>query len=132
MAEDKLTGLEERAVRIFSYVGANEELRAGTVRIQHCGARERFKRALTVGGATWALALFCVLLPLVHFVLVPTLLIAGPCIAVYLWNQEAVLLDGKGECPQCKNTFMITRRAVKFPFSEVCEHCQASVRIESI
>src|SRR5262249_12941163 len=63
---------------------------------------ERTRRALIGWGACWGLAIVAVFIPLLHFILVPALLIAGPLVARARWNEKATVLDVRGTCPGCE------------------------------
>jgi hypothetical protein len=110
--------------------GYDEATAPGELRIQEWNKRERTLRAMKFGGACLGLAIVSVILPLLHFVLVPGFLLAGPIVAFVVLGQEAVVLGGKGICPYCKKTMTIVRNAPRFPISDMCEHCQKSVKIE--
>lgn len=112
--------------------GYDEVTTHGELRVQEWNKRERILRALKFGGACLGLAIVSIILPLLHFVLVPGLLLAGPIVAFFVLRQEAVVLGGKGTCPYCKKTMKIVRSAPRFPISDMCEHCHKSVTIELV
>lgn len=130
-AKKKYGELMQRGRRVFVIIKGNEDQgEPGELRIQEWNKRERVMRAMKFGGACWGFAIFSVILPLLHFVLVPGFLIAGPIIAFVVFGQEAVVLGGSGTCPHCKKTMKIVRNAPRFPLSDMCEHCQKSVEVE--
>src|SRR5690349_21813294 len=73
----------------------------GTVRIREWSKRDRSRRALKFWGGAWILALALVPIPIVHFVLVPALIIAGPIGAWVISTQGASILGGESVCPEC-------------------------------
>jgi hypothetical protein len=81
-------------------------------------------------GLFWGLAVVSVLLPVVHFVLVPALLIAGPITALARYRRASGVLGGEGVCPECDALLTVESAADEWPFSEVCETCGAAVRIQ--
>ncbi|MBC7386960.1 MAG: hypothetical protein H7301_12475 [Cryobacterium sp.] len=103
---------------------------AGSVKIITWSKKERTRRALKMLGACWAVGLFCVILPVIHFVLVPGLFIAGIVFFSNLISQETLVLGGKGECPECHQSFAISRGKDRFPMAEVCESCRANLSID--
>lgn len=72
-----------------------------TVRARHRDAKARFTRAVMTWAAGWGLAVAAVFLPLLHFVLVPLLLIGGPALAWQRMREAATLVDAHGACPAC-------------------------------
>jgi hypothetical protein len=102
----------------------------GTVELKVWDKKERTTRALKALGLTWGLAVASILIPILHFILVPSLILAGPIVFFWIAGQEQVILGGKGICPECGKEFEIVRTAVKWPISDMCNHCQAEVKIE--
>ena len=101
----------------------------GKITVQFWDSKDRTRRAFKFWGICWGGAMFAVILPLIHFVLVPSLLLAGPCVAVYLLTRESVVLGGQGTCPACQAALPIARTAYRFPISDVCSSCQSWVKI---
>ena len=67
----------------------------------HRSARDRSLRAAKTWAVCWALAVAAVFLPLLHFVLVPALLAAGPLMAWRRLHETASLVSAEGRCPAC-------------------------------
>ncbi len=72
----------------------------------------RIMRAALVWGGCWAAAFVCIFIPLLHFVLVPSLLIAGVVLGVTRLREDVTLATIDGACPRCKTqrTFVIGGR----------------------
>lgn len=64
-------------------------------------AAERMARAAKALGLTWAAAAAAVFLPVLHFVLVPTLVLAGPVAALVRYRERRSLRGFDGVCPAC-------------------------------
>ena len=90
----------------------------------------RMKRALRTLGYFWAGALFSVILPGLHFILVPGLFLAGPIVAWWLFDQESVVAGGEADCPRCAKRFVIARHKTDASWDELCNHCQTQVKIK--
>jgi hypothetical protein len=101
----------------------------GEVRAKYYDKGERYERALKVFGLLWGIALFCVIIPLAHFVLVPGFLLAGPVAAYFFYNQTDIILDGSGDCPACGKPFKAARASIHWPIDDVCSECHNSVEI---
>jgi hypothetical protein len=117
-------------VTIVGYPDANTV--TGEIRVQFWRKRERVVRALKAGGACWGMAIVTVFIPLMHFVLVPTLLLAGPIMVYLTIRQESVVLGGEGTCPNCKAFLPIAQAAYHFPISDMCTKCQSNIKIHPV
>lgn len=108
----------------------NSQTSKGEILIQFWNKKERTKRALKFGGMCWGFAIVCVFIPLLHFILVPGFLIAGPIVAFVVLSRESAILGGKGLCPYCNAALPIARAPYRFPISDLCTQCQSSLKIE--
>jgi hypothetical protein len=70
--------------------------------VQRHDAAARSARALKTLGITWGCAVIAVFLPLLHFVLVPLLLLGGPVLAYQKSREAVTLLTATGACPACQ------------------------------
>ncbi len=103
-----------------------------TLEIQDLDKEERRKLFLKIWFGGWGLAVACVFLPMIHFVLVPALLIGSPIAASYKAKQTSVVLGGKGICPACKAELKISKGPVKWPLEETCTACWRETIIKPI
>lgn len=101
----------------------------GEVTLQFWDQKARFRRAAQTWAACWGGAIIAVLIPLVHFILVPTLLLAGPIAASIIYGQKDVVLGGTGTCPHCGKPFDIVRNKLSWPLSDICASCQKEAKI---
>lgn len=81
-------------------------------------------------GICWGIGLFCVIIPIVHFFAVPALLIAGPFVAFWIFDQENRILDGVIACPKCGKDYAMEPGRFKWPIREICPNCHESATIE--
>ncbi len=116
------------SVKITSF---REKVSQGEVEQKIWDKRERTMRGLKALGVSWGLAVFAVVIPILHFVLVPLLLVIGPFAFYYVAGQKEIILGGKGLCPECEREFEIVRSTAKWPLSDLCNHCHAQLKIES-
>jgi hypothetical protein len=65
---------------------------------------DRLKRALTALGACWGIGLLCVLIPIAHFVLVPSFFVLGIVLFVKRLGDQATMVGLSGTCPRCQAT----------------------------
>jgi hypothetical protein len=79
----------------------------GILHVRHFDGRKRLLRALGVLGACWGVGLATVIIPLVHFVVPPVMLVLGPVLA---WRRYQVRMQNErvtGSCPSCGQTISI-------------------------
>ncbi len=95
--------------------------------IKEYNPRERGMRALKIGAAFWGGAVVSVLVPVLHFVLVPGLFISGPIMAWIQYKQENQIHDAKITCPECKKDIEIKKISGNWPLKSVCPHCSAQM-----
>jgi hypothetical protein len=114
-------------VRIESVHGRTS---AGTVDLRIWEKSERTRRGLKALGIAWGIALCSVLIPILHFILVPTFLLAGPVAFVWVAAREREILGGQGVCPECGKPLPIVRAPVRWPLSDMCAACQSTLKIE--
>jgi len=62
---------------------------------------QRLGRALAGLGMCWALALGGLFIPVAHFILVPTFVVAGIVVAIKRAREDRRLLLLRGACPRC-------------------------------
>lgn len=118
-----------RTVPVIVRGGMETPNSTGTVQIITWSKQERTRRGLKMLGWCWGVGLFCIILPLIHFVAVPALFFAGIFMFFRQANEETLVLGGTGNCPECKKTFKISRGKDQFPMAEVCDDCRANLSI---
>ncbi len=102
----------------------------GRVRIQYFSNHERAIRGIKYGGLCLLLAAGFILIPLLHFILVPLTALASPFVGVLFSRQKSVLVGGIGDCPVCSKGFLITKSIIPFPVTQTCKSCSGRVRVD--
>lgn len=91
--------------------------------------RQRLKRALSILGYVWFAALLTVMVPVLHLALVPSLLLAGPVAAVFVFRTRVRLDPGvRVVCPRCASVFSVESEHYGWPLRLSCRHCFAAIR----
>jgi hypothetical protein len=80
----------------------------------------------------WGAAVLSILLPVVHFVLVPLFFILGIVFAILARKDRFEITDGKVACPNCKKEITVEKAAFAEYHSEICQHCACVVRISPV
>jgi hypothetical protein len=121
-------GISEHAARI-TCIG--REPTTARLRLRHFSARERALRALRALLVCWAMAVAFVLVPLLHFVLVPAMLVAGPLFALQRRKERVIVLDATGSCPACGGPVGGPLGTAPRPRMRLrCEGCGREVHLE--
>jgi hypothetical protein len=102
----------------------------GEVRVQSFNSKDRLKRAFKFLGIFWGAGLAAAFIPLLHFVLVPLLLIIGLVASLTAYSATSVILGGGGPCPECGANLPIARMANKPPLTDLCTQCRRNVILE--
>lgn len=119
----------EEKVRVEIKVNETQKPNFGEISVHHWDKKDRIKRSAKLGAMCLGVAAFCVLIPILHFVLVPSFLIAAPIVFMYFLGQENIISGGMGTCPSCEKPLPIVRAPYRFPLHELCTHCRKSLRI---
>ncbi len=121
----------EKIVRVKLTKGNLPETN-GQVKLITWDKNERVWRASKALMICWFLAVGGILIPILHFVIVPFFLLLGPLLFFVLYSESKGQLGGKGICPECKKEFDIEPGKKTFPFDDVCNHCKAHSQIDII
>ena len=119
--------ISEIEIKIEANVG--KQTASGAARIRVLKPLERVKKTLRKLGLFWGIGLFCVLFPLVHFVLVPLFLLLGIYFAVRTATSDQFIVSGLVLCPECHKPFILKPALARWPLDGVCENCLQSIQI---
>lgn len=111
--------------------GPGAEPRTARVEISVLEPLDRLKRAASAFGVGLAAAAFAVLIPIVHFVLVPSALLLGIGIGIRRLGQGKTFRGGAGTCPYCgaQQQFTLLGR-FHLPKTLYCSSCQRELYLE--
>jgi len=85
---------------------------------------ERLKRALARLGAVWGAAIFAIAIPILHFILVPGLLLLGPVVAVLAFRARVRADANTGiGCPKCGSPVSAVGGTYGWPLRLACGEC---------
>ncbi len=92
---------------------------------------DRAMNAAKMLGLCWLIALITVFIPIAHFILVPSFLIAGPVMAFLRYRATSACKKITTRCPACNQEVDISLEAnTKLPLYTYCPACDASLKIE--
>ena len=111
--------------------GPGAEPRTAVVEIGVLEPLDRLRRAGSAFGVGLAAAALAVLIPIVHFVLVPSALLLGLGVGIRRLGQGRTFRGGKGACPYCgaQQQFTLLGR-FHLPKAVYCSSCQRELYLE--
>ena len=93
----------------------------------------RMRRAVLALGATWLLALPAIFFPVLHFVLVPGLIIAGMVLGAVRLREDRTLARLRGTCPRCGMALDLAPGGrFRLPRSAQCVHCKNQLTLGAV
>jgi len=91
---------------------------------------DALKRALKMAGLFLVLAFVTLFIPLAHFVLVPSFLIASVVVPLSVYKIREAYERAEGECPTCGKEVAIKLDAKdRLPLWRYCPECDNSVQL---
>jgi DNA-directed RNA polymerase subunit RPC12/RpoP len=108
---------------------SEREPTAGVVRVSRLSVGARVARSLKVLAILWAVAVGCLPLPGLHFVLVPGFFVAGIVFAVERTRASVVVDDTELPCPKCGKRVPVEPGTTGWPVRVQCNECSARLML---
>lgn len=102
-----------------------------TVSVRQHSRPDRLRRAARAWAGCWGAAIAAVFLPVLHFILVPSLLVGGPLYAMVMMRERVTVLGADGACPACgaeQHPRMKTGASERMEFR--CESCRRALALK--
>ena len=107
-----------------------KEPSAAVVSLRRRSRRERVVAVARTWAICWLAAVVAVFLPVLHFILVPALLIGGPFYALSMRHEHATLLSARGPCPACGAEVRHTQQRRAVPSVALrCDGCGRALEL---
>jgi len=90
---------------------------------------ERTRNALRTFGLLITFTFASVFIPILHFVLVPTLFITSFVLAMDKMGEKMRSEGGKGECPKCHKEFNVQPSKWGVKITNNCDHCHEDLEM---
>lgn len=116
-------------IKILAHAG-DEKRGYGEIEVHHFSPKERIANSLKKLMLFWGLAAVCVLIPGLHFVLVPLFLIVGIYFFQKTYKIKSQAVQGHVNCPACQKNIVIGKSLLDWPLTEICQNCVTTVRIQ--
>jgi DNA-directed RNA polymerase subunit RPC12/RpoP len=95
--------------------------------VEICNQRELVVQAIKKLGLFWGIGIVCILIPVMHFFLVPTFLILGVVLAARTLKFKHRMKAATYDCPECKKKNIIKELWFKDDEHIRCEHCSVQL-----
>ena len=118
------------SVQVHVFESAKEPMPA-QLEVHALAPPERVMRGLKRLGAIWVAAVLCVFIPLLHFVLVPGLLLAGPWFAWQAARVGVTLNAGAVTCPKCLARVPVEEGTPGWPAQLHCAGCGTRLEVRA-
>ena len=113
-------------VSLTTYNGRSS---TGVIQVGTLSSTGRSWNAAKALGLFWGIAAGTALVPIAHFVLVPTFLIAGPIAAIVAYARERIVIGGSASCPNCAAALAPRRGSAPAGFTQTCAACRIQVNV---
>ena len=90
---------------------------------------EKIKRGLKSFFIFFIIALLCILIPILHFVLVPGFFIFAIYKFVSTTREMGNISNADFKCPSCNQQIQLKNISLQFPRKEHCPGCRNSLKI---
>ena len=100
----------------------------GTVHYQEIHQAQRMISATKALMICWAVAGFCVFIPILHFVLVPGFFLLGVFMGINKYVDDKQIAGGNVPC-KCGSEVAISSRLDRFPFFVSCQKCNIEIKV---
>jgi hypothetical protein len=126
-----MTSEHETPVRI-SLRTNTDIFKDGTLSTKHIHVQDRLLNGLKFLGLFWLAGALCVLVPVMHFFLVPLAAIAGIVVFFVKFSQTEVRDAGSVACPKCGTAVTLKRSSFNWPIIETCSSCRYGLIVDRI
>lgn len=111
-------------------IGKDNLETSGTGNLLQWRPTERFVRAIKIGGICWIVAAVGVFIPVLHFILAPTFLLAGLISLPVIYLKRERLDELVIPCPHCKSSLSFSGLTPRWPICLTCSECRSSFFVQ--
>ncbi len=114
---------QEKMIKIIVAMDADKQSEA-PARVRNFSSSERLMSGLKFLGMCWGIAILSILVPVLHFFLVPGFLLGGIIVFFIRYNRKDFIESMKIVCPNCQRDFEIANLSFNWPLRQACPQCQ--------
>ena len=118
----------EKSIEVVASIG-DQRVGLGRVSVCEFSANQKVVNAFKKLLLFWLAAAFCILIPALHFLLVPLFFVLGIIAFSKTIKLNGKVIKGQAECPYCKHPVKIHPTLLAWPLKEICQSCGRAIRI---
>jgi hypothetical protein len=111
------------------FINLSAESTPAQLKVIEFTKEQRIDRAAKRLGLFWGIGILCILIPFLHFFLVPSFLIVGIYALVTTLEEHKFILSADGLCPSCKKNISFRKLKYKLGLKDVCPQCRQDLKI---
>ncbi len=92
---------------------------------------ERIFSGVKILGILWVIAIGCILVPFLHFILVPGFLFLGMVFGYASWETQFEIMKGNFLCPNCDQENSVAGESYRLPRNRRCDKCSVTLQLKS-
>ncbi len=93
---------------------------------------ERFLSGLKFLAMCWGIAVISILVPILHFFLVPGFLVGGIAIFFIRYCRKDYLELAELSCPNCHKAFRLEKLSFNWPLRQACPSCEKILLLKKL
>lgn len=130
-SEDQLAAPPEPSFQRANIIcKIDDQNTSGWVLRRDLSSSERLIRGLKLSGIFLLCAAIAVFIPILHFVLVPLLLLLSLVMGVAVWLTRGEILSGEAACPNCGVINNLNKQSEDWPRTQRCTGCSMLLTFE--
>lgn len=110
----------------------SDRIEHGTADVRELSKDKLFFKALIQITVWWSLAILCILIPALHFILVPACFFLGIFFALRTSKLKVEILSGSINCPHCLKPVSLLQSPATWPHTEICQDCGSIIRLNPL
>jgi hypothetical protein len=111
-------------------IGPNSKNGTGSGTIRHFSKSERVTASIKKAGACLIGAVLGAFIPVLHFVIVPTLLLGALFSFIFTMKKKAQIMDASAKCPLCNQNLTVGKVPPEWPIATTCPGCSAELYVQ--
>ena len=115
--------IEANADTVATICTLDDQITKSQGHLRQFTSAERLARAFKVFGAWFLAAALSVFVPILHFVLVPSLIQMSLVFGPITWMEKGELTEGELICPNCRQVNRLSKESNNWPKSRRCSDC---------